>query len=136
MGRSTNLEYKIKYVLVVISDGELKVSRENTTFLVVLGCIAGEFNDFRHEILNDSGKIYCRRTYLVRIWQEERNSPGAPVAILFPAVLDRNLRWNLVTGNWSPAREDRDNLLPTGGIRIFPVFPLDFPLVKGRVKDC
>lgn len=41
----------------VISDGELKVARDDTCFLVVTSCVAGKLEDFGSQIFKDSSKI-------------------------------------------------------------------------------
>ena len=43
--------------LLVVSDGQLKVTRDDTGFLVVTGSIAGQFQDLSDQVLENSGHI-------------------------------------------------------------------------------
>ena len=43
--------------LFVVSDGELNVSWSDTSSLVVLGGVSGEFQKFRGEVLEDGGEV-------------------------------------------------------------------------------
>lgn len=45
------------YVLFVISDGELKVTWNNTLFLVVSSSVAGEFENFGRKVFEDGSEV-------------------------------------------------------------------------------
>ena len=44
--------------LFIVSDGELQVAGDDTLFLVIAGSVAGKFEDFSSEILEDGSKVY------------------------------------------------------------------------------
>ena len=55
-------EQKVKnlnkcYSLLIVSDGELQVTGNNTLLLVITGCVAGEFKNFGSEVLEDSSEV-------------------------------------------------------------------------------
>ena len=43
--------------LLVVSDGQLKVTRDDPGLLVVPGSVAGELEDFGSEVLHDGGEV-------------------------------------------------------------------------------
>ena len=48
------------YVLFVVSDGKLKMTRDDTLFLVVTSSIAGQLKNFSSEVLENSSKVDCQ----------------------------------------------------------------------------
>ena len=43
--------------LLIVTDGELKVTGDDTGLLVVTGGVAGQFEDFGSQVLKDSCKV-------------------------------------------------------------------------------
>jgi len=43
--------------LLVVADGELKVTRDDTGLLVVAGSVAGQLEDLSSQVLKDSGEV-------------------------------------------------------------------------------
>lgn len=46
--------------LLIVPDGELQVAGNDTGLLVIAGGVAGQFEDFRGQILEDSGQVHGR----------------------------------------------------------------------------
>lgn len=43
---------------LIITDGELDVTRDNALLLVVTGCVTSELKDLSGEVLKDSGEVH------------------------------------------------------------------------------
>ena len=48
-------------VLLIVSDGKLKMPRNNTLLLVIAGGIASKLKNLGGEIFEDGGKVYWKR---------------------------------------------------------------------------
>jgi hypothetical protein len=43
--------------LLIVTDGELQVTRDNSRLLVVAGSVSSQLEDFSTEVLQDSGEV-------------------------------------------------------------------------------
>jgi len=43
--------------LLIVADGELKVTRDDTGLLVVTGCVTGQLEDFGSQVLKDGSQV-------------------------------------------------------------------------------
>ena len=93
VGQDTTLgdgDSREKFVqLLVITDGELKMSWDDSGLLVVTGSVASEFEDLSSEVLHDGSQVdWCTSTYTFSIVAlaektvdtsngELKSSPGA-----------------------------------------------------------
>ena len=65
--------------LLIVADGELEVTGDDTGLLVVASGVASQLEDLGGEVFEDGGEVHWRRARFRRVKRHgEQDPPGAP----------------------------------------------------------